>query len=96
MFSVERNVFPLAALFLSSIFTLLGAFFVVTLLLFLIFQKFPGGLCNTKKLLPCVSPEKKGLEVFESTFVAFGTFSLLDWFYIWLRVSFDLNVLLLV
>ena len=69
VFSVERNFFPLAAgFFLASIlFITLGAFFVVTSLLFLI-------LCNTKKLLLCVSSEKKGLEVLKSTFVAFGHF----------------------
>ena len=38
------------------------------------FVKISRGLCSTKKLLPCVSSDKKGLKVLKSTFVTFKTF----------------------
>ena len=44
-----------------------------------------------KEVITMFRLEKKGLEVLKSTFVTFGTFSLLDWFYIRLRVFFGLN-----
>ena len=55
VFSVERNFFPLAAAFFSQYSCMFGrnsAFGFV-------FVNISGGLCKTKKLLLCVSSEKR-------------------------------------
>ena len=85
-FPLKETFFLWRLRFSVSILYHLGCIFGRNSAFIFVFVKLSGGLCKTKKLLPSVSSGKKGLEVLKSTFVTFGTFSLLDWFYIRLRL----------
>ena len=59
-FPLKETFFPLAAAFFSQYsFYHFGCIFCCHFAFIFVFVKSSGGLCNTKKLLPCVSSEKK-------------------------------------
>ena len=89
-FPLKETFFLWRLRFSVSILYHLGCIFGRNSAFIFVFVKISGGLCKTKKLLPSVSSGKKGLEVLKSTFVTFGTFSLLDWlrFFFWFKLFF--------
>ena len=66
-------------MFQALFFLSLGVYFGHNSAFMFVLVNVPGGLCNREKLFFVFRPkgEKKDVEVPESTFVTFGTFSLL-------------------